>query len=249
MSKSLSMCRIIFGVAFLMLSTSGSLWSQEPTFEGKDVLYLKNGSIFKGKLIHYWPGDSLTFAINGTSSSFTYRNSFIKKIKMYTGASVYDSYQFKNNKWYTRTQISMLHSRPSKGYSISQSIGYQYKHWMTGGIGAGLDNYPGEKGYNLYPVFAELRSFLVKKNVSPYIALRCGYAFAKTETSIGQSSAGGGFFVNPVFGYRLGASSPFIDIFCGVKFQKTDYSFENSWSRSQIQFQHRRYDLGVAMTF
>ncbi|MBL0101393.1 MAG: hypothetical protein IPP49_16270 [Saprospiraceae bacterium] len=95
MSKSLSMCRIIFGVAFLMLSTSGSLWSQEPTFEGKDVLYLKNGSIFKGKLIHYWPGDSLTFAINGTSSSFTYRNSFIKKIKMYTGASVYDSYQFK----------------------------------------------------------------------------------------------------------------------------------------------------------
>lgn len=46
------MCRIIFGVAFLMYD-SGSLGSQEPTFEGKDVLYLKNGSVLEGKLIHY----------------------------------------------------------------------------------------------------------------------------------------------------------------------------------------------------
>ena len=124
-----------------------------------------------------------------------------------------------------------------------------HRHWLAVGAGVGIDNYRLEQGNNLMPVFLELRTFLLRQNLSPYFSLRVGHSFAFEDKSIGQTEAKGDYFINPAIGYRLGTGFPYIDIFCGVKFQKTQYETFDSWSKSHFDITYRRYDIGLAMTF
>ncbi|MFZ1751942.1 MAG: hypothetical protein WAU01_17235, partial [Saprospiraceae bacterium] len=172
----------------------------------------------------------------------------VKKIKMGLDKEV-SVYNFKENGWYFRSQFSVLYQKEIGGVSLSQSVGYHYKHWLTAGVGIGLDNYYTEPGNNIYPLFVEIRSYLQKKNVSPYLALRSGYSMIKPDPEFGQTDAKGDIFFNPVFGYRLGAGRPFIDLFVGMKFQSAEYHTRSSQSQSITNIDFRRYDFGIGMTF
>jgi len=220
-------------------------YAQEPI---TDKIYLKNGSIIAGKLIQYHPEDSVVFKIQD-GNTMTFSSKLVKKVKMYSETEIRNTYSFRQNTFYTRSQLSILYKKDNSGVSFSQSAGYQFKHWLAVGAGIGVDNYRLEQGNNLMPVFIELRTFLLQQNLSPYFSLRAGYSFAFEDKSIGQTEATGNYFINPAIGYRLGAGFPYVDIFCGAKFQKTQYQTVDSWSKSLFDIIYRRYDIGIALTF
>lgn len=241
------MVRKISLSVILLLGLAHFLKAQEPKTYN-DRIFLNNGSVLSCKIISYNPIDSIIFEFT-SGQKMTYPSSFIKKIKMEDGFKHEKLYSFKENKWYTRSQFSVLYSKDQKGISISQSVGYQYRHWLGVGLGMGLDNYKVEKGNNLMPVFAEIRSYFIKENTSPYLAVRYGYGFAFEQTNLGQINATGSCFFNPVIGYRLGAGIPYFDLFCGIKFQEARYQTRDNWSKATFDISYRRYDLGLALTF
>lgn len=234
-----------FAITFLLLFLY--LWTSAQT-TATDKIYLKNGSFLVGKIVEYNPQDSLVFQIQN-GNTMTFPSKLVKKVKMYSETEVRNMYSFRENTFYTRSQLSVLYKKDNSGISFSQSAGYQFRHWLAVGAGIGIDNYRWEQGNNLMPVFLELRTYLLKQNLSPYFSLRVGHSFAFEDKSIGQTEAKGDFFINPAIGYRLGTGFPYIDIFCGAKFQKTQYETLDSWSKSHFDITYRRYDIGLAMTF
>ncbi len=241
MPKSAIIICVILGFSFYGIAQDAS--------EYNDKIYLKNGSILQGKLLAYSVKDSVTFTLNG-SQPITFPVSLIKKIKMGDGnKNTVATYQFRENACYARTQISSLYRKDNSGLSVSQAFGYQYRSWLAIGAGIGIDNYYKEEGNDLMPVFIEMRSYLLKQNASPYVALRYGYSFAFADEEIGQVEAKGDYFWNPVIGYRLGSGRPYFDIFCGAKFQHASYKSRDGWSEFTYELNYRRYDFGLALTF
>jgi hypothetical protein len=214
-----------------------------------DKLYLHNGSVLTGKLIHYNPADTIIFALS-ESEIIRFPAKIVKKVTM-AKISLHQEevFRFKSPTWYIRSQVSLLHSKFNKGLSLSLSGGYQFNHWLAVGIGAGIDNYYTTKGQNIYPVFGEIRASLFKKNKTPYFAVRTGYGFVKADAGEGQSFARGSLMFNPVFGYRLGGGRPNFDIFAGARFQSARYTIHDAWSITDRDIDFRRYDIGFGMVF
>lgn len=215
--------------------------------EYKDVVYLKNGSQLYGSLQYYNPADSVVLVIKN-GHTMTFRSSMVRKILM-DNKGIVDVYTGRSNTWYTRTQFSVLYTKDNGGLSLTQSVGYQYSHWLSMGIGLGIDNFIIEKGNNLYPLFGELKVGLMKRNKTPYVGTRFGYAFAFAQEDLGQTYAKGGFFINPVIGYRMSSNRPFMDVFCGMRFQDVTYKTIDSWGKNTYDITYNRYDIGVALTF
>jgi len=237
----------IFPLIYMFMLLCNYTFCQE-TLEYKDKIYLRNGSILVGKVIQYDPEDSVILKIQD-GNTMTFPSTMVKKVKMESKDETLKVYTFRQNTFYTRSQLSVLYKKENHGISLSQSFGFQFDHWLAAGAGIGLDNYQIAQGYNLMPVFIEIRSFLLKQNLTPYFSFRAGYGFAFADEDAGQTIAKGSFFINPTLGYRLSGGRPYIDIFCGAKFQQASYETRDSWSKSTLDYQYRRYDIGIAMTF
>ncbi|MBK8056154.1 MAG: hypothetical protein IPK35_23495 [Saprospiraceae bacterium] len=217
--------------------------------EYKDIIYLANGSILKGKLIKYDHSDTVKFALSETEIITTYAKN-VKKVKMAKPSfHVEELYRFHSPTWYLRSQFSFLYSRNQGGYSLSVSGGYQFNHWLAAGVGSGIDNYYATQGFNMFPAYAEARIGMYKKNKTPYLGMRTGYGFVSTDEELGQTHARGGWFFNPVFGYRLGAGNPYLDIYAGVRFQSAYYESLGNQFSSEMTIDFRRYDIGFGITF
>ncbi|MBC7885688.1 MAG: hypothetical protein H7X99_09450 [Saprospiraceae bacterium] len=236
---SVIFCLILFNTIQLFCQT---------TEKYVDKIYLKNGSVLQGKVLYYNPLDSVIFTMEG-GEPVTFPSNMVKKIKMSTAGGSDQLYSFRENTLYTRSQISILYQKDNNGISLSQSVGYQYKYWLALGAGIGIDNYVTDQGNNLFPVFMEVRSYLQKQNISPYLAFRTGYSFAFADEESGQTQVKGSYFINPVIGYKLSAGRPYLDVFFGAKFQQASYLSSDSWGKSSTEIHYRRYDMGIALTF
>jgi hypothetical protein len=228
-------------------------WIVAQTEGYSDKLLLKNGSILYGKVLKFNGSDTLEFALSDKYTMTFYGKQVsktVKKVVMH-GEEKKSSeiFQFADPGLYFRTQLSLLYSKPNNGYSLSVSGGYSVKPWLSLGIGGGIDNYYAEEGYDMYPVFAEARVYFYKKNLTPYFAMRSGYAFASPDEDRGQIQAQGSWFYNPVLGLRLGGGKPHVDLFAGVRLQSAFYETLTSQFRSEREIDFRRYDFGVGINF
>lgn len=234
-------------VALLLLISPVILKSQDQAFN--DKLYLHNGSALTGKLIQYNMADTVIFAIS-ESQILRFPGKSVKKVKMASRSSQeQELFRLKTPTWYIRSQVSMLYSKANQGLSMNLSAGYQFNHWLAGGIGGGIDNYYTLEGQNIFPLFSEIRASLLKKNATPYLAMRTGYGFISRNEDNGQSYAKGSWMFNPIVGYRLGAGRPHIDIFVGARFQSARYIFTENLSITERDIDFRRYDIGFGITF
>lgn len=67
----------------------------------------------------------------------------------------------------------MVDTRFSVSPSFTLSGGYRFNEHWAAGAGAGIEIFD----HNLYPLFAELKYTLWDNRISPYLALKGGYAF------------------------------------------------------------------------
>lgn len=236
---------ILIGISPLCMSAQSEGYT--------DKLLLKNGSVLYGKVLKFNGIDTLELALSEKYTMTFYNKNLSKAVKkvMMTGAAVKTNeiFHFDDPGFYFRTQFSLLHSQPKDGYSLTVSGGYRVKPWLSLGAGGGIDNYYAEEGYDMYPLFAEARVYFYKKNVTPYFAMRTGYALVSPDEDRGQIQARGSWFYNPVIGFRLGSGRPHIDLFAGVRLQSAFYETLTNQFRSEREIDFRRYDFGIGINF
>ncbi len=223
-----------------------------------DMVYLKDGSIFRGTIVEYEPGGILRLRINRTST-ITLQDARIKKIVQKgtaSGKGGRKEYAFKERGFYNATYGNLSISTEFRGndpvvdVGIHNITGYQFNRFLGVGLGVGMDYYYIGSGENIMPVYVEGRGYLKAKNVSPMYSLAAGYGFAFTNDERNLEIAKGGMMIYPAFGFRLGGSdnANFLLDF-GVKIQKAEFTFDRGWEIEHNRMTFNRFIIRTGLMF
>ncbi len=207
---------------------------------------LENGSEFRGSLLEYEDGKSITILIGESRLSFPLN--VVKKMKI-DGIPGAKFNSFKDNVFYHKISTSILGNENQPGYSFHYSLLYQFNNRWAAGGGVGLDNYLSDSGFNLFPIFLEGRLNILDNSSTPFLFMKTGYALAKTMESRGQFNAAGGFLFNPGVGVRLGSGGLMVDIFGGVRLQRAEYKYAFSDQFITDTYLFKRLEFGLGFMF
>ncbi|MCI5083664.1 MAG: hypothetical protein MRY78_18345 [Saprospiraceae bacterium] len=231
----------------LLIGLSGQLFAQTSpdVIVTQDVVYLLNGSVFKGKILEYEKGAVLLLELEG-GSVVEIEDSEIDKVvqeaveieekeKKQSNTSKYSKpkedrvYQFKENGIYNAIYFSSSNGQANGelqvGIGAHNVFGYQFNRWFGLGFGVGVDSYSFQDGETLFPVFLEARGYFKKSWSTLFYSMNAGYGFATTNEEEQIIEADGGLMFHPCVGYRFGANKDanvLIDF--GYKFQWASFT-------------------------
>ncbi|NWJ50171.1 MAG: hypothetical protein HXX14_04845 [Bacteroidetes bacterium] len=143
------------------------------------TVYLKNGSVIKGRIIENNPQESVKIQ-TADKSIWVFKNAEVEKID--TTSSLTKTPQgeplFSLKKGYfTQAQIELMPSKKKSDEGTVPSIlgvfGYQLNKHFSAGIGTGVEAYH----ISMMPVFAEGRYYFLNDRITPFINIKGGYAF------------------------------------------------------------------------
>lgn len=193
------MKKILLVLAIVLFGMTGTVSAQSL----EETVYLKNGSIVRGVIIEQIPNESVKLQTRD-GNIFVYRMEEIQKIakeqtensyRPYTQTdNSYRPYTQTNNSYYQRSSaVRRSASNIESGYFGSVNFGYEI------GVGEGIDRIKFDvvNGYRILPEFsiglgvgvkyytdaelvtiplyAHLRTDLLRQNVTPFIAFNVGY--------------------------------------------------------------------------
>ena len=189
----------------------------------EDVVYLKNGSIIRGRMLELIPDSLVRIAIVG-GSEFVFKASEISKIVAEKISTPHNENQNNSSnieppkptkvekpKYYRDKGIYTYISGgflmcitsdevPDVGIHGDLIIGHQLNRWAAIGGGIGFNRYPLNE-WMIVPIYADYRGYTNKSSESAYYSLGLGYGFVATNSS--NAEAKGGIFIRPAIGYRF----------------------------------------------
>jgi cytochrome c biogenesis protein CcdA len=136
--------------------------------------------------------------------------------------------------------------------SLQSTNGYRWKPWLATGLGVGLSLYP--QG-TLLPVFAEVRSDLLKRALTPHFYAQAGYSFALKSTSDNdwrrEHRVKGGIMLDVGTGIKINTRSGFGYTFtAGYRVQQSEESYlVNSDTRIEQLNVYQRISLQAGIMF
>lgn len=136
-----------------------------------DAIYLKNGSILRGKIIENTPGSTLKIEMIG-HNMLVFPYSEIERIET----------DKKESDFALPVEVlAGLHyyggSSNSPGFSFSTL--YHFPMRLSAGIGTGIDRF----SYQVLPVYASFRYDIFKGSLTPYVYGLSGYSFPLSKAS------------------------------------------------------------------
>lgn len=229
-----------------------------------DIVHLKDGSEFRGKIIEYKHGEYLKMEILGGQIVEFPAKQIKKTVQQPYGDSAYvpkvvktREYRFRESGIYNETSVQFPNGLNSwstwiSGIGVHHVVGYQYNRWIGGGIGLGFETfYPGY-GEVIVPLYAEARGYLMKKNVTPFYSVSLGYGFAPNidVSEVNRIGGRGGLLFNPNLGYRFGASDGSnFTLSLGYRLQKASFTEENWEGTFKRNYTYNRVNLKLGLLF
>lgn len=232
-----------------------------------DLVHLKNGSLFRGKLVEYKPGESLTLKTS-TGLLLWFEDKKVRKIvqdcpKVRPAKTrIARSYSFRERGIYNATRLGVLlgdayWGGSATGAFLQHSTGWQFSRMLGAGIGLGAENFMlDNEDAATYPVFAEMRGYFFSRRVSPYFSLAGGYAFAgKVRTDPDNWSNKitddwrGGLMARGNLGYRFGNHFT-LDI--GIRLQRKTRLWTARWGSNETgsdRILHKRLEVSAGFLF
>ena len=251
-------------ILLLSLYLIASFWLQaQESADYYDVIYLKDGSEYRGQIIAFDP-QQITIKWLGGHGQVFLRADIQKVIQEPINSSGKHKkpYEFKEQGIYKAIFASFTGGTAAwndvfaKGIGMKGVVGYQWNRWMGTGLGFGVETYYPTQGEMLYPLFLELRGYFNESNASFYYSLASGYSFAIKNEEAGISDAKGGLLFHPALGLRLGGSANAnftIDV--GVQLQKARFTRAyNNWRGIGTEMQeykmfYQRIAIRLGMLF
>ncbi|MEM6320279.1 MAG: hypothetical protein AAF960_21600, partial [Bacteroidota bacterium] len=206
-----------FLISGLVLLSSQLFSQSEQTFQRPDVVYLKNGSIFRGQIESYKVGGKLKLTTApGRVLIFEEKN--IKKIVQETTAQEAannpklemtqpKTYDFRETGVYYAVDIGYLGGNSFFGeytnaFTTHLAGGYQFNRWVGAGVGVGVDFYNVNLG-SMIPVYAEFRGYFRKSRVSPFYKVAAGMGLPIENSNGDFTETKGGYYLAPSLGIRF----------------------------------------------
>jgi hypothetical protein len=234
-----------------------TLQAQEKKENCTDVVHLKNGSIFRGKISEY--------QLEGNLSMHTWSGTQIQipaskirrvvqkcKDEAPTTLVAPPEYSFKTTGWYHATRFNTYAGAGVMGLGVQHSSGLKLNRMLGIGVGVGFENFdPWDTDVATYPVFAEIRGYLLAKRITPFYALGAGYGISnrgtQTATFDGSTESWkGGWMAQGQIGYRLGNHAL---VHVGVRLQDKTRTWSIPWwgSTGKDRILHKRLEVGFGI--
>jgi hypothetical protein len=226
-----------------------------------DVVYLKNGSIFKGEILDYHPDKQLKLELSNSGIIITLESKKVKKIIQGDVDSVNlkrveRPYHFREKGFYNATYVmanaggsAFDVTETNYGFGVQTSFGYQFHRLLGVGVGIGMDYYYKGSGENFMPVFGEVRGYLFSKKWTPTYSFAVGHGFAFKDEDRNITQADGGWMILPAIGIRMGGAKTMnFTLDAGVKIQKGKFEFTN-WEVTEHRMTYRRLVVRAGFIF
>ena len=251
-------CLLLLGVLFYLPSFSQT---------GKGYVYLKNGTILKGR--YTYSENQQKIRIQSAGNLWIFDASEIDSVSSKRIKTFDDLNQpLSNSKLFYRTELGVLVGNSDNSqeapFSVTASINYALFPKFSVGGGLGIEFL--KESY--MPVFANVEYRFRNTASSPYIFMKAGYEFALGESNavyydvvplwmsywpwpgIGADEpleANGGFMINPGVGYQHMFSSGFGMTFgIGYQFLRLNYSAEDDY---ELHIDYNRLTLKLGIIF
>ena len=195
------MKRLIISVFAILLFFNQQLQAQD-SYE--DVVYLKNGSVFRGMIVEQVPGKSITIeSVEKMNFTFTYEE--IEKIRkeLKQAATVPPK-----DTWYVSPptvnilQAGMLTGRPQSVSTFSLMHGVQVDDHLSFALGVGWDDY---SDVTMIPIFLDIRDIIAGGQASPFLFIDAGYSAGRVKGR--ERWNAGGFVLNAGVGFIFYSST------------------------------------------
>lgn len=139
----------------------------------EDVVYLKNGSIIRGKIIEH--GDSNFIKIETDCNNiWVFKFEEIEKVEIGQKIEIYKKYDTKSKGFIHITQFGLTSTDIEFNGCYHMQNGYLFKPGISVSLGIGLENIK----FVSVPVYLDISYVPLKSNNSPFFYLKGGYSFA-----------------------------------------------------------------------
>jgi hypothetical protein len=206
------------------------------------VIYLKDGSYLKGKIIQEWDDGSLQLQLFDGSEIFL-QDELISQVRAEAGKKRFlqSGFSQASKGFYYGVHINFLGANRARqewepearryGAGAHVVAGYRINRFLGVGLGAGFDGY----GDYFVPVTFEVRGFALKKRFSPTYACQVGYGIPvggepDPNGEFVDIKRDGGLLVYPSIGMRFETRRDVAFIFdVGVKLQNMTKTRQYNW--------------------
>lgn len=237
---------------FLLLLPAANCFAQQQE-DCRDIIYLRNGSVFKGNITAYQADGEIALT---TCSGVELRlpAKVVKKVRQdcpkYKSRGLPRPYSFRESGWYHLSRVEVLWGESGVGFGLQHSSGLKINRLLGFGLGTGIENLtPWDDDIDTYPVFAEVRGYLLAKRITPFYALGTGYAFTSkkyeddTFNGFGEKRRGG-WMAQAQIGYRIGNHCT---VHLGLRFQRKTRNWQRWGLEGADKILQKRLDLGVGI--
>ncbi|MEM9884433.1 MAG: hypothetical protein AAF849_00965 [Bacteroidota bacterium] len=230
-----------------------------------DVVYLKDGSIFRGSILKYYPNATLKLQLpSGAKIRFD-----AKDIQRVEQSNIPHSMQrkespniqpFKEKGIQYTTYLSLLNGTTPwnsdyiLGLGLNAAVSYTFDKKHSIGLGSGVDYYYLAQREMVIPVFVEAkRSFPWKRSLQSFLMLSGGYGFGLKSEEQNVSDAQGGWMIHPAVGLEFGSSKDYhwqLDV--GVRVQRATFTFDSPWNAFETtthRMTFKRFALRLGLVF
>lgn len=142
-----------------------------------NTVYLKNGSVIKGKVLEVIQGESVKIE-TADKSIWVFKSAEVDKIVSTENTKTPSDVDFTlRTDIFTQLQIELM---PAKKQSAEGTVpallgvvGYQINNHFSAGLGIGIEAFH----ISMMPLFADARYYFLNDRFTPFINLKAGYAF------------------------------------------------------------------------
>ncbi len=257
----MNVLRLLFLICLLW--TSAYSWAQDTTAVStySDLLYLRDGSVLKGRLLYYIQGERIVFELS-TGDRVEFEQRKIRRLVQGGEENIppvkpRKQYEFREEGLYFSTLAGITLGRTSRSaetgsWNLLAVAGHMFKRQLGVGGGIAVDGYSPRESEIIYPIFAEARGYLSASRFAPFYAMRLGYGVAFKENDNLVAGAQGGLFVNPALGLRWGGSAGVNFVTeLGFQYQRARFErFIGGWGEMEIEKKgYKRLNIRLGIVF
>lgn len=175
----------------------------------QEIVYLKNGDKVKGIIIEEIPntsikvktsnGSILVYSIHEIEKIISPEDEIFQKkfrLKQYNNNPTYDKTGYKG--FIDFGGVIGIGNRGDGAIAVSTTHGYQFNPYFFFGAGIGIEYHMNWETFFI-PIFADIKTYFLNKNISPFLGLKAGYSVYD----------GKGCYINPHIGVALSSSPRF----------------------------------------
>ncbi len=225
----------------------------------KQTVYLKNGSVVKGRVIEY---DDQNMAIQSARNTWVFKRSEIDSIA--TTLPAYGTEDTEQS-WFARASFGVLvgsaNNQKNTPFSFDFSANFKLIDGLYVGPGVGVDFL--EESY--LPAFVNLEYHLRKSEFTPFVSMKAGYLVplerhVKIERLMDdvylpyynyypyynqELDAKGGLMLNPSVGFISYLSPHFgLSLSVGYRYSQTNYDGDNHY-KLEANYNRLSFHLGL----